>query len=230
LLFLDIGCESWWLGTTKDYWVEGYFMPEQSSHDHSNHGHSKNHHHALHQRVCPWWVCFTFDNPLRRWLQNPYRILSPYVKKGWTVLDLGPGMGYFSIPLAKIVGDSGKVIIADLQRKMLDAVHSRAVKAGVQHQIIAHQAKPDSIGVSEPVDFALAFWMVHEVPNRKHFLNQIFSILKPNRMLLLVEPRLHVAQVKFEDTLSLAKEVGFEVVERPHIRISNAALLKKPSK
>jgi 2-polyprenyl-3-methyl-5-hydroxy-6-metoxy-1,4-benzoquinol methylase len=58
-------------------------------------------------RVCPPWCCFTFDNVFRRLLQNPNRILKPYVKPGWTVLDVGPGMGYFTIPLAKW---SGKMV------------------------------------------------------------------------------------------------------------------------
>ena len=71
--------------------------------------------------VCPWWLCYSFDNPLRRLIHNPQRILSPYIKQGMTVLDAGCGMGYFSIGMAKMVGDSGKVIAVDLQQKMLDS-------------------------------------------------------------------------------------------------------------
>ncbi|MFC1971060.1 class I SAM-dependent methyltransferase [Chloroflexota bacterium] len=48
--------------------------------------------------------------------------------QGWTVLDVGPGMGYFTIPLAKLVGDTGKVIAADLQQKMLDGILKRIVR------------------------------------------------------------------------------------------------------
>jgi ubiquinone/menaquinone biosynthesis C-methylase UbiE len=181
----------------------------------------------LSDHVCPWWLCFIFDNPLRRFFQNPRRILSPYVKEGWTVLDVGPGMGYYTIPLARIVGPTGKVIAADLQEKMLKAVHSRAVKAGVEKRIVLHQAKPDSIGVIEPVDFCLAFWMVHEVPDKKRFLGQIAAILKPGGLLLFVEPKLHVSQAKFLATVQIAAGVGFQNVERPSIFISNAVLFKK---
>ena len=125
------------------------------------------------QRVCPWWCCFTFDNFLRKLVQNPDRILGPDVKQGGTALDIGPGMGYFTIPLAKLVGNNGKVIAVDLQQKMLDGVRHRALKAGVQDRIELHLSSADSIGISEPIDFCLTFWMVHEVPDRARFINEI---------------------------------------------------------
>jgi ubiquinone/menaquinone biosynthesis C-methylase UbiE len=177
--------------------------------------------------VCPWWLCFTFDNILRRLIQNPERILKPYIQKGWTVLDVGPGMGYFTIPLAKLVGDAGKVIAADLQKEMLDGIYQRAVKAGVHDRIKLHQSTPDKIGISESVDFCLAFWMVHEVSDRARFLGEITSVLKQNRLLLLVEPKLHVSRENFNETMSIAKSVGFSIMAQPKIFLSNAALLRK---
>ena len=83
-------------------------------------------------RVCPWWMCFTFDNLLRRLIQNPEKTIEPYVHPGDTVLDVGPGMGYFSIPLAKKVGEKGKVFAADVQIEMLNALQKRARRANVE--------------------------------------------------------------------------------------------------
>lgn len=153
--------------------------------------------------------------------------MSSYVKEGWMVLDVGPGMGYFTIPIAKLVGPSGKVIAADLQRHMLDAIYRRAVRARVQDRIILHQTKADEIGLTIPVDFCLAFWMVHEVRDRKRFLNQIASILKRGGTMLVAEPKLHVSKVNFTATLNLAQEVGFQVIDQPKIFLSNTAVLKK---
>jgi ubiquinone/menaquinone biosynthesis C-methylase UbiE len=181
-------------------------------------------------RVCPWWMCFTFDNFLRRRLQNPSKIMTPYIKEGWKVLDVGPGMGYFTISIAQLVGPSGKVTAADLQQQMLNAISKRAIKAGIKDRIILHQAKPEEIGVSGPLDFCLAFWMVHEVPDRKRFLSQLAAALKPGGTMLLAEPKLHVSKNNFLDTLKLAQEAGFKVVERPKIFLSNAVLLKNNGK
>ena len=149
-------------------------------------------------QVCPPWCCFTFDNIFKRLLQNPNRILRPYIKQGWTVLDVGPGMGYFSIPTARLVGDTGKVIAADLQQEMLDGVDHRAYKAGLQERVNLLLTKSNNIGINEPIDFCLAFWMVHEVPDINHLLNEITSKLRPDGLMLIAEPRFEVTIQNFE--------------------------------
>jgi ubiquinone/menaquinone biosynthesis C-methylase UbiE len=179
------------------------------------------------QTVCPRWLCFTFDNPVRKLFQNPERILKPYIKEGWTVLDAGPGMGYFTIPLARLVGEKGTVIAADVQRQMLEAIKQRASKAAVANRIKLHLAAAGKIGVTEPVDFALAFWMAHEVSDQSHFINEIASILKPGGLFLVVEPKLHVSRATFAKTVEIAKKAGLTVIRKPSIFISNAVLLQK---
>jgi ubiquinone/menaquinone biosynthesis C-methylase UbiE len=177
--------------------------------------------------VCPPWCCFTFDNIFRRLVQDPNRILRPYIKPGWTVLDVGPGMGYFSIPTARLVGDTGKVIAADLQQEMLDGVDHRAYKAGLQERVNLLLTKSNNIGINEPIDFCLAFWMVHEVPDINHLLNEITSKLKPDGLMLIAEPRFEVTIQNFEKTLEMARNAGLSVVSRPKIFLSHTALLKK---
>jgi SAM-dependent methyltransferase len=113
-------------------------------------------------RICPWWLVYTFDNPLRRLLHDPSKILAGMVHEGMTVADIGCGRGYFSIALANMVGDSGKVLSVDVQQEMLDMVLRRAHKAGVARRIHPVLAASDNIGVHGPVEFILAFWMAHE--------------------------------------------------------------------
>ena len=76
--------------------------------------------------VCPWWGGYFIDNPIRRLFHNPEKIVGPYVGPGMTAMDVGCGMGFCSIAMAKIVGDSGQVIAVDLQQE--DA--RRAAAAG----------------------------------------------------------------------------------------------------
>ena len=153
--------------------------------------------------------------------------MKPYIERGWTVLDVGPGMGYFTIPLARLVGDTGRVIAADLQQKMLDAIYHRALRAGVQDRIKLHRSTSDTIGLNESIDFCLAFWMVHEVPNRSRFFSEISSMLKRDGLLLLVEPKLHVSRENFNKTLGIASSVGLSTKDQPKIFLSYSALLKK---
>ena len=177
--------------------------------------------------TCPWWLLFTFDNPIRKLIHNPEKILKSYVKKDDTVLDVGCGMGYFSLGLAKLVGDNGTVIAADLQKQMLSGLKKRATRAGLLERIQLHQSRPEQIGVDIPVDFGLAFWMVHEVPHQEFFLTQIHEIIKLDGQLLIVEPVIHVTGKAFTKTLSIVQSVCFRVIERPRVSASRAVLLKK---
>jgi ubiquinone/menaquinone biosynthesis C-methylase UbiE len=177
------------------------------------------------RHVCPWWACFTFDNIIRKLFHNPEKILAPYVREGDTVLDVGPGMGYFSIPLARMVGDRGKVIAADVQTQMLAGLRKRARKQGLEERIVSHVCEADSLGIQEPVDFALAFWMIHEVPNQSKLFCEIRLLLKPKGRLLLAEPVFHVTRRMFEETLKRAGEAGFTSMEKPRRFMSRTALL-----
>ena len=174
--------------------------------------------------VCPWWLCFTFDNPLRKLLHNPEAIMGPYIRPGNTVIDIGAGMGYFSIPLAKLVGPAGRVIAIDVQAKMLVALARRASRWGVSERIRPHLAGSGSLGNHPKADFVNAFWMVHEVPNRRAFLTEIFGFLKPDGLFLLVEPIIHVRRKSFLQTIQTANEIGFIVKDMPKIRISHSVL------
>jgi ubiquinone/menaquinone biosynthesis C-methylase UbiE len=179
------------------------------------------------EKVCPWWMAWTFDNPLRKWLHDPQQILGPHVKEGMTVADIGCGMGYFSIAMAKMVGPKGKVISIDVQQRMLDLCRKRAYRAGVSDRIQAIHAAPDNIRVSVPVDFVLAFWMIHEVKDIPRFFGQVASVLQPGGEMLYAEPRMHVTQRRFEEIIGYAKAAGFSRETGPPVKMSRAVLLYK---
>jgi len=183
--------------------------------------------------TCPWWLIGTFDNPLRKLIHDPYQILAGYVSPGDTVLDVGCGMGYFTLTLRRLVspGDNGSprgtVIAADLQTKMLAGLQRRAARAGLLGDIRYLHSAPDRIGLDCPLDFALAFWMVHEVRKPEPFMQEIYDALKPGGQLLVVEPIIHVPRPAFERTVSLAGRLGFIVEGRPQVKISRVVLLRK---
>jgi ubiquinone/menaquinone biosynthesis C-methylase UbiE len=174
--------------------------------------------------TCPWWFAYTFDNPLRRLIHDPGAILRGLVKPGDRVLDLGCGLGHFTLGLARLVGPEGRVVAVDLQREMLQRARARAERQGLQSRIEFHQATHDRIGVTGTFDFALAFWMLHEVSNRRGFLNEIRTVLKPAGHFLLAEPKGHVSEGFFNRLRERIVEAGFKERTGPKVRLSRSAL------
>ncbi len=182
-------------------------------------------------RVCPWWLGYVLASPLRRLLQDPVAVVKPYVREGMTVLEPGPGMGFFTLEMARQVGASGRVIAVDIQPRMIAGLKRRLGKAGLLDRAEARLAPSDSLGLQDlrgKVDFALAMAVVHEMPNSNRFFAEVAQAMKPGATLLLAEPSGHVKQEAFDAELQDAAAAGLEVADRPTIRRSQAALLRKP--
>ena len=165
--------------------------------------------------------------PLRRLMHNPEKILRGLIEKGQTVVDLGCGPGYFTLPMARLVGEKGLVIAVDLQQEMLDRLRQRAEHAGLMPRIRLHKCEADRIGVRDLVDFALAFYMVHEVVDAEEYLRQVHDLLKAHGRLLLVEPKVHVSASAFGKTVEVARRVGLTVIAEPRIALSRAVLMER---
>lgn len=168
-----------------------------------------------------------FDNVFRRLLYNPTKLYSSYIGPGDTAMDVGCGMGYNAIGMAKIVGDQGRVIAVDLQPEMLEVLARRAAKAGVAHRIRTYNCRADSIGVSDTVDFAVAFWVFHEVPDVASLMREVHACLRPGGKFLVAEPRFHVSRDDLGKTVEIAEDAGLKVIDidRPKVRGSLTVLL-----
>jgi cyclopropane fatty-acyl-phospholipid synthase-like methyltransferase len=182
-------------------------------------------------RICPWWLGYLLASPLRRLLQDPVAIIKPYVREGMTILEPGPGMGFFTLEMARQAGANGRVVAVDVQPRMIAGLKKRLAKAGLLERTDARLASSDSLGLQDlrgKVDFALAMAVVHEMPSSARFFSEVAEAMKPGASLLLAEPSGHVKADAFEAELRDAAAARLEVAERPTISRSHAALLKKP--
>src|SRR5579859_2207499 len=183
-------------------------------------------------RVCPWWLGYVLASPLRRLLQDPAAVVKPYVREGMTVLEPGPGMGFFTLEMARQVGASGRVVAVDIQPRMISGLKRRLAKAGLLECTDARLAPSDSLGLQDlrgKVDFTFAMAVVHEMPSSSRFFAEVAGAMKPGATLLLAEPSGHVNKADFDAELRDAAAAGLEVTGHPVIRRSQAALLRKPS-
>lgn len=127
------------------------------------------------------------DNPERRKLLPPEKILElTGLKKGHTFLDIGAGTGYFSIPAAKIAGESGKVISADISPEMLDEIKSKN-KNGIGN-IEFHLSREEGLDLETGIaDIVFMAFILHEINDVKGYMNEVRRVLKPGGKFAIVE-------------------------------------------
>lgn len=162
---------------------------------------------------------------------DPKEIVQPLVHEGMTVLEPGPGMGFFTVELARLVGASGRVVAVDIQPKMLAGLKRRVAKAGLLNRVEVRLVSDGSLGVTDlkgRVDFTLAFAVAHELPDAGRFFAEVAQASKPGAGLLLVEPAGHVKESEFQAELAAAAQAGLTLADHPPVRRSHAALLKMP--
>jgi len=129
-----------------------------------------------------------------------------------TVLEPGPGMGFFSLDLARMVGPGGRVVAVDVQERMLKVLRRRAQRAGLADRLDIRRAEPDRLGIEDlagRVDLVLAIFVVHEMPDAGAFFTQVYHALRPAGRLLFAEPKRHVSNETYGQEMEAAARAGF---------------------
>lgn len=113
---------------------------------------------------------------------------------------------------------------------MIRSLRRRADRAGLVGRIEYRICQSDSLGIEDlegKIDFALAFAVLHEMPDAASALSGVYASLKPGGIFLLAEPTGHVGVEAFEKTVEIAIKSGFLLVKTPLIKRSRSALLRK---
>ncbi|HOI47965.1 MAG TPA: class I SAM-dependent methyltransferase [Prolixibacteraceae bacterium] len=163
-------------------------------------------------KVCPWWMGYLLLFPLRKIRHNPDQIAGPFLKPGMKVIDYGSAMGYFSLPMARMVGETGRVYCFDIQPRMFVNLLRRARKAGLEQRIeprLITGSDRDFEGMDQLADFALLFAVAHEVPDQEALFARLYRMLKPGATLFFAEPPGHVKIREFLRSVSWAEKAGF---------------------
>lgn len=166
--------------------------------------------------TCPWWIGYLLASPVRRLFEDPEGMLAPCVAEGMRVLEPGPGMGFFTLELARLVGPAGRVVAVDLQPQMLRGLERRLRRAGLADRVELRACRADDLSVADlagTFDLVVVIHMLHEVADQAGFLAAVHSALKPGGGVLVVEPRGHVSAQDFHASLDRAKGRGFVLVE-----------------
>jgi ubiquinone/menaquinone biosynthesis C-methylase UbiE len=178
--------------------------------------------------VCPWWVGYLLASPLRRLYEKPEKMLAPFLEEGMTAVDYGCAMGFFTLPMARMVGPHGKIIAVDLQEKMLNRMRKRARRAGLSDRIEPVLATSHGAEIHGPVDFVAALYVVHELPDAEAFFSQMIAIMKPGSKLFMVEPASRVPEAEFAESINHATSTGLKLIEKTQAGRGRGALFVSP--
>ncbi len=145
-------------------------------------------------------------------------------RDGMRIADFGAGQGFFSIPLAKIVGSSGKITALDVQKESVEFVRRRAQLENLTNIEAIWANLELSEGSNLPdnsQDAVIISNILFQAENKQMILKEAFRILRVDGALLLLEwdesspppgpPReLRVPQ---RTTKELCQEIGFSLAE-----------------
>jgi len=135
-------------------------------------------------RKIPERLAFTLDNPVRRYLDPPERLIGKLgINPDDAVIDFGCGPGYFLIPLAKV---ARRAIGVDVSSRMLEKASRKAKKKGVSVELL----QSDGTGIrleDSSVDLIFLNHVFHEVDDKPRVLGEFHRILKPLGRLAIVE-------------------------------------------
>lgn len=172
---------------------------------------------------------FALLNPLRSWLQSVDSSLRTFrVRAGHTVLELGPGPGYFTLGASRAVGRAGRVICVDVQPAMLSILRQRLQDAQIANaRLVAGDAVrlPLADGC---VDEAFLVTVLGEIPDRPRAVAELRRVMKAGGVLSVMETFTD-CDYQLEDSVrDLCRAFGFEAIDHERRRLGYTLCFSAP--
>lgn len=157
------------------------------------------------------------------------------ISRGDSVADVGSGLGFYTVALARTVGATGRVFAVDIDERVLGELKRRVAEGPFPQVEVILGAPDDPKLPPESLDAALIVNSYHEMPQHKEMLEHLWRALRPGGRLMLVEPfspsrRKEPRRSQVEDHLvapeiveAELRESGFEVLSRVDAFVSDSA-------
>lgn len=165
------------------------------------------------------------DSRQRERLIPPETLISQMpIEKSHTLLDIGAGTGFFTIPMAE--NTSNKVYAMDPDRRMLSIIEDKAKEKGLTNIELIQDFIENLSIEDDSIDFVMASLILHEVSSLTKALSNIFNVLKSGGHLLCLEYEkddmivegppmsIRIGSMELEKVLS---SIGFEIEKKTKI-------------
>ncbi len=161
----------------------------------------------------PPFVPYLINNPIRRKLWPPGRVIDHMdIHEGMTILEVGPGTGFYTFEAARRAGASGHVYAVDIEPKVIAVLDRRIEQAGVKN--ITTRIAP-AYGIPLPdnsVDRALMVAVLPEIPDKHRALGEIQRVLKKQGLLALAEVLIDPDYPFRKTEIGWCRDTGFELL------------------
>ncbi len=163
--------------------------------------------------VFPAKYAFTLLLPFRNVFLSPRKLLKRLdLQENHSVLEIGPGPGYFSTHIARKLSN-GRLVLVDIQQQMLDICKKRMDKRQI-YNVDYIVTDGVSLELEEDMfDRACMVTVIGEVENKGIYLQEICRTLKKDGVLSITELAGDPDKMSIEELTSLACGYGFEVDE-----------------
>jgi len=157
---------------------------------------------------CPASLAWLLNNPIRR------RYIRPVLDRvgihpGECVLELGPGPGAFTLDAARRVGPEGRLIVVDIQPRMIARVEQHVREAGLTN-VETHVANAYDLPLEdESVDRAFLITVLPEIPDQYRALDELNRVLKPGGLLSVTEEFMDPDYAFPFETIQRVETMGF---------------------
>ncbi len=155
------------------------------------------------------------EHPLRPLIHPQRSTLEKFgFKPGDTVLELGPGIGYFSIEASRMVGSEGRLLCLDIQPGMISGLLKRLDEGNVTN---ADPVVGDALNLplaDDSVDAAFLFTVLGEIPDRPRAVAELRRVLRPGGVLSISESLVDPDYQLRDSVSDLCRALGFDVLEQ----------------
>jgi ubiquinone/menaquinone biosynthesis C-methylase UbiE len=146
------------------------------------------------------------------------------LKRGMVIADIGAGTGLFTIPLAKAVGDTGKVYAVEILQLFLDHIARRAAESGMSNIELVKANQKSAELPSRAIDLAFLCDTYHHIEYPKTYLSTIHAALREGGELVVIDLRripgkspawlLEHVRAGEEEIIEEIEQAGFELAAK----------------
>jgi predicted methyltransferase len=149
------------------------------------------------------------------------------LKRGMVIADIGAGTGLFTIPLAKAVGDTGKVYAVEILQVFLEHIAKRAAESGMSNVELVHANQKSAELPSRSIDLAFLCDTYHHIEYPKTYLSTVHAALREGGELVIIDLRripgespawlLEHVRAGEEEVIEEIEAAGFELVAKSEL-------------